>query len=600
MTTILPPPPPPPPSSGSQPANTATLVTPSADIANLARGANIEGVVLALPAKNQIQVQTVFGTIVLQTTAKIPLNSVITLTLSQLQPQPVLQVTGLNGAPFQGSGSPQSANPLFGQLAGQATNSANPTSASTPATHPTLSVGTATSATLLRPAIANTQPAASATGPAGNAGAQTPVNQTGQAQPQNTNIAGTPGKVGNTPNANAQANPNQTTTPPSASSGAVNAGINAKGTSQPTPIAAGGAKTADGSAVTPRGNPNPSTSAPMLSQGADAKAQNTTIPSGARFPANIIKIEAPTGSALTPGTQPSGVLMLSRGSVMTGVVTGTTASGQPILQLPSATITLDAQGKIAIGSRITIEVSGDARMPKQPGAADAMMRAGMGETFVKSNKWNSLNEALKIIEIADPNRFQQIMQNSIPQTGSKLSAQILFFLSALRGGDLKNWLGDSAVRLIERERPNLLSRLGGEFQAMAKFADAPNNGDWRMAMIPIQHDGMVERIRLYQRQPKDKKEKESDGKRFVLDFYLSNLGHIQVDGLAKPDGSRVDLIIRTEKPLAQNAQIEIAQIYNEAAELTGIAGGIAFQASPGNFVEFPPLAVENNRDSLIV
>ncbi|MDH3336051.1 MAG: hypothetical protein OEL50_05350, partial [Rhodospirillaceae bacterium] len=291
---------------------------------------------------------------------------------------------------------------------------------------------------------------------------------------------------------------------------------------------------------------------------------------------------------------------LARGAVMTGVVTGTTASNQPIIQLPSATIALDVRGNATVGSKITIEVSGDVRIPRQTGAADAMMRVGMGEQFIKSSSWDSLNEALRVIQAAEPNRFQHLIHTAIPQTGNKLSSQILFFLSALRGGDLKNWLGDSTVRLIERERPNLLSRLGGEFQAMAKLADEPNSGDWRMAMIPIYNNEKIERIRLYQRQPKDKKEKERDGKRFILDLNLSNIGHLQVDGLVKPDGSRVDLIIRSEKPLGQTAQMEITQIYNEAAELTGIGGGVAFQASPGNFVEFPPMAVENNRDSIIV
>ncbi|MDH5490328.1 MAG: hypothetical protein OEX17_10435, partial [Rhodospirillaceae bacterium] len=326
-----------------------------------------------------------------------------------------------------------------------------------------------------------------------------------------------------------------------------------------------------------------------------------SIPSGSKFSANVIKIEAPTGGSLTPSAGPSGaVLTLARGTIMSGVVTGTTQSGQPIIQLPSATIALDVKGGVALGSKITIEVSGDVRIAQQPSAAGAMMRVGMGEQFIKSNTWDSLNEALRAIQAADPNRFQQIIQTAIPQTGNKISSQILFFLSALRGGDLKNWLGDSTVRLIERERPNLLSRLGGEFQAMAKLADEPGGGDWRMAMIPIYSNERIERIRLYQRQPKDKKEKERDGKRFILDFNLSNIGHMQIDGLVKPDGSRVDLIIRSEKPLGQNAQVEIAQIYNEAAELTGIGGGVAFQAAPGNFVEFPPMAVENNRDSIIV
>ena len=102
MTTVLPPPPPTPPPSGGV-ANAATVVTPSAEVAALARGATIEGVVAAIVAKNQIQIQTVLGILILQTATKVPVNSVISLVLSQLQPQQVLQITSLNGVPLAGS-----------------------------------------------------------------------------------------------------------------------------------------------------------------------------------------------------------------------------------------------------------------------------------------------------------------------------------------------------------------------------------------------------------------------------------------------------------------------------------------------------------------
>ena len=158
---------------------------------------------------------------------------------------------------------------------------------------------------------------------------------------------------------------------------------------------------------------------------------------------------------------------------------------------------------------------------------------------------------------------------------------------------------ETPARLIERERPGLLGRIGNEFQAMGKLADDPG-GDWRMAMIPLYHDERVDRIRLYQRNARNKNEDSDDGKRFILDFDLSKLGHIQIDGLVKSDTSKVDIIIRSEKSLGQNAQMEIAQIYNEAAELTGMGGGIAFQSSPGNFIQFPSTAENTDHDGLIV
>ncbi len=605
MTTVLPPPPPTPPPSGGVP-NAATLVTPSSEVAALARGANIEGVVQAVLGKNQIQVQTVLGTLTLQTTTSVPVNSVISLVLSQLQPQQVLQITSLNGVPLSGNNTGASANPL----------NATTTGAAAPASTQTVAPGTQASATLLRPASGTIQ-----TSPGG----QTPTTQT--TTPTMGPAAGTAGQT----TAQAAATSTGTASPTSPAPGQTHG--QAAGAKIAMGSAAGSAagQPATGSAAT--GTPssaNAPTSAGTLAQpapattatgaatgniqtGTNAKAGNVTIPSGTRFNVNVVKIDTPTstpvvqsapssgaGPATNTATNTGAVLTLARGVVMTGTVTGQTASGQPIIQLPSATIALDVQGKLVVGSKITIEVTANAQVPKQTTAANALIQAGGHETFVKSNSWGSLNEALRAIELADPGRFNQIIQNVIPQVGSKLSSQILFFISALRSGDVRSWLGEAPVRLIERERPGLLSRIGSEFQAMGKLADDPSGGDWRMAMIPIYHGERVDRIRLYQRNARDKNEDSDDGKRFVLDFDLSKLGHIQIDGLVKSDSSKVDVIIRTEKSLGQKAQMEIAQIYNEAAELTGIGGGIAFQSSPGNFVEFPSATENTDHDGLIV
>ena len=600
MTTVLPPPPPTPPPSGGVP-NAATIITPSAEVAALARGATIEGVVAAIVAKNQIQVQTVLGTLALQTTTKVPVNSVISLVVSQLQPQQVLQIISLNGTPLAGSTVGGAAGILGANApatgtGGSATAGGPATAASTASP---IMPGTQTSATLLRPASGVLQPAS-----------QAPVTQTVPTATAQTSVQ-PPGQATATPNA------------PTASiqtSGAKTAGQPATVTPQASAASAqasSGAPTLQTTPATGRvaGGNQPTGAALAGTQpGTNTKAGSVIIPSGTRFNANVIKVDVPTGTPATQGATPSpatnpGVntgqntntaLTMARGTVMTGTVTGQTSSGQPVLQLPSAIIALDIQGRVAVGSKITIEVTGDAQAPKQTTAANALIQAGGRETFVKSNNWSSLNEALKAIEIADPGRFNQIIKNVMPQVGSKLSSQILFFISALRSGDVRSWLGEAPARLIERERPGLLGRIGNEFQAMGKLADDPSSGDWRMAMIPLYHNERVDRIRLYQRHARDKDEGADDGKRFVLDFDLSKLGHMQIDGLVKSDDSKVDIIVRTEKSLGRKAQMEIAQIYNEAAELTGIGGGIAFQSSPGNFVEFPSMTENTDHDGLIV
>ncbi|MCK5445748.1 MAG: hypothetical protein KAI73_09000, partial [Rhodospirillaceae bacterium] len=344
--------------------------------------------------------------------------------------------------------------------------------------------------------------------------------------------------------------------------------------------------------------------APPSSSTASASTPSTTVlPAGSRLSLQVVRVDAPSGapvsaSSAQPGATPA---LLAKGGIINATVVGRTAGGQPIIQTPGATIALDGRGAIAIGSKITLEILTDPAAAKPPAAASAILRAGAGEALFRATGWNTLAQALSTLENADPARFQQVVQNTLPQPGTKLGAQLLFFLTALRGGDLRSWLGEAPSKLVERERPGTLARLGGEFQMMSKAAGEPSAGDWRLALIPLYNHERVEQIRLFQRRAKQNDtEDESGSKRFVLDFTLTRLGHFQIDGLVKADNSRVDLIIRTERPLDHKVQVEIGQIYNAAAELTGIGGGVAFQAAPGNFIEFPPLDPAETRDGLIV
>ena len=57
----------------------------------------------------------------------------------------------------------------------------------------------------------------------------------------------------------------------------------------------------------------------------------------------------------------------------------------------------------------------------------------------------------------------------------------------------------------------------------------------------------------------------------------------------------MDLIVRTENRLPDKMHEDIRDIFQEASDVTGIKGGISFQAAPPNFVEpIPPAAAEEH------
>jgi len=553
MPTVQPPPPPSPPSSAlPQPGQAvAVAVKAPAALSQLRPGQSVQATQVpqapqaasatqpapsptqSLPA-NLTQVQTTLGPITLQTTLPIPKGAVLTLLLNQLSPQPQFLITEINGKPVpaaQLGPSPQSANRV-----------------SAP---PLLAEGARLSASLVRPALSVAPSAPQALTPQASG------------QPQVLTPTHVP--------------PPSTPPPPGAAAlPSIQATQPGPPTTQPPPL------TAPAASAAPQGNTQ--ATAPSASTGA---AQHIQLPTGTRFTVSIVRIASPS-TALNSATPVGGGL--TAGAMLNGTVSGTTPQGQPIVQTSHATIALDTTAKIGDGMRVALKLESAPILPSTPDAAK-LGRTGPAETLAQARSWPHLDEALKALAQADPARFQHVAHHLLPQSGAKLTSQMLFFLSALKGGDIKAWLGDSVTRTIERDRPGITNRLGGDFRIMSKLVDEPQSGDWRLALIPLWSGKEIEQLRMYyrNRSAQDDENGDGDGTRFVLDIELNNIGHVQIDGLMKSATKKLDLIVRTDEPLPEVWRTDIAEIFVAAQDITGIGGGLAFQAAPGNFAVFPPM-----------
>lgn len=328
---------------------------------------------------------------------------------------------------------------------------------------------------------------------------------------------------------------------------------------------------------------------PPSGQGSQATTPGApvTLPTGTRLSITVVRIAPPQTPLSTPG---SAANSLSVGGTIGGTVTGTTAQGQPIVQTPMATIALGTRAPVTIGSQILMKVETAPVIPEVPESAK-LGRMGPMETLAQSRTWSDMDEALKAVQQIDPARFQQILQHIMPQPGAKLSSQMLFFLTALKGGDIKSWMGDATMRIIDRDRPGLMSRISGDFHAMSRLADEQQSGDWRLALMPFWNGKEIDQLRMYYRGGggSDEEDGEDDGTRFILDVDLSNLGHMQIDGLVKSERQSLDLIVRSEVPLPEDWRADIGEVFAAAQELVGLTGGVSFQASADTFVEFPPI-----------
>ncbi len=143
-------------------------------------------------------------------------------------------------------------------------------------------------------------------------------------------------------------------------------------------------------------------------------------------------------------------------------------------------------------------------------------------------------------------------------------------------GQLSEWLGTDVVRLLERgNRQALLARLGDDFSQIARVAGEPVNGDWRVVMLPLLHDGALQQIRLYLRQrPGGDGGDEALGTRFVIEAALSRLGNIQLDGLVRR--AQFDLMVRTRDALPETLRTGITEIFDAANAEFGVQGRIKF------------------------
>ena len=359
----------------------------------------------------------------------------------------------------------------------------------------------------------------------------------------------------------------------------------APGAGTPTSLAAQGAP--PGAAPAANAGPRlPATAAPSSKHPpaagaapAAATKPGTALPAGTQF---SVKVLAVTPSA-APAPRAPGGTVIEAGRILTGTVTGKTAAGQPIVHTRSGVMALIVRATLPEGTRVTMEVTAPPILPKMPEGMP------LREGLLLGRGWPALNDAVKALAEANPAAARQLVNTVIPQPGPHLAANILFFLMALHGGDMRAWLGTNQARLLQHARPDILTRLGEDFSQLARMAEEPVSGEWRVALIPFYSEQELRQLRLYSRPHGDDGEGEGpSGTRFVIDMELSRLGRLQIDGLVRDGGKHLDLIVRTEAPLPGEMPGDIRQIFLNAQELTGFKGGIAFQAAPPDFVEAAP------------
>jgi hypothetical protein len=197
----------------------------------------------------------------------------------------------------------------------------------------------------------------------------------------------------------------------------------------------------------------------------------------------------------------------------------------------------------------------------------------------------SLKDTLTALIQARPALGEQIARQILPQPNAMLGTALLVFLAALRGGDVRGWLGERAARVLEQAGRGEMARLGGEFAALSRQSAEPA-GEFRPFLLPVWHDGELEYVQLAVRRPPSDGENgengEAAGKRFLIEAEMSRTGPLQLDGLVK--AKRFHLIVRTRTAFPPAMRSEIRETFGTACEACGLQPSLAFKTSAEGWV----------------
>ncbi len=578
MSEVTPPPPPPapPPTPAAAQPKAVVVNPPEAFNRQMALGARLEATISTTPQKGHFEIQTPYGRVTLQTTTPLPNDGTVQLQLMSKGGQLQFLITAINGqAPMTALRALGLLPSLPAGLLGEALPSGLgggpvPGTAAGPA----------------QGALQGTIPGAGAGGPAG----------TGQPVQVPTSAPFTVG-------ANLTATLLNTVTP--LSGGAVQAGGNLAAGIPPVTGNAGLTTALPGQIPAP-GNPAvPTTNTPAQPGGTTPQGSGVgeaTSPAPGQTVSSSAQHVLPAGTQLTvrvSAFQPSpatGVIAPTQaggsppapGSILTGTVTGTASpSGHPVVQTHAGSLAVATRTSLPIGSQVTFEVVS----LTQPitDTTGGIKTNGVPLPQTLAQQWPALQDAVRSLGETNPAAAQQLIQAVLPSPGPAMGANILFFTMALSGGNLQNWFGDAPTRALQKSKPGLLARLKDDFGQIDRTAREPGPGDWRSTMIPFHSGTEVNPLRLSLRpageDEEDGGQDNKKGTRFVIDLDLTRMGRFQLDGLVHQEVNRMDLIVRTDNRLSDKIQDGIRGIFLEAADVTGLKGGVVFQSAPANFVE---------------
>ncbi len=257
-----------------------------------------------------------------------------------------------------------------------------------------------------------------------------------------------------------------------------------------------------------------------------------------------------------------------------------TSGGQPILQTEDG-------GHFIITTPVNLPDGCKLIMTITPMTAkDILQQAMQGMRAAPEDKtWQALQQALQTLTPAQEETAAaaQLLRNTLPTPTQRLVPAALFFLAALRTGDIKNWLGENTLSLIaETAKKGTVDELSADFSKMSAQSKTALPGGWHSVTIPLRNEEQISQMQFYVRRQDDREQKgetsaaaKKPATRFILNMTFSRLGPLQLDGYIHRKA--FDMVLRTEDALPLDMRQELMKRFAQGLAQADMQGGLAFQ-----------------------
>jgi hypothetical protein len=294
--------------------------------------------------------------------------------------------------------------------------------------------------------------------------------------------------------------------------------------------------------------------------------------------------------AITPSVTPTAAPSAPAQHLFTNLkaeVIGHEPGGGNFVQTALGTLYIKTAQALPVGTELTLTLT-----PQTPATLPAPLAPLLPESLSDftslATDWRSLKHVFTTLSTLDPALAAALAERILPKPHAKLTNEMLFFLAAVKKGDVGEWMGRRARDLLAERAPETLDKFAREFLQLQQAMTEPKTQGWTGLVIPFLTQGQLQQIRLYLRQDEASggKRGASDGQRFIIDLDLSSLGDLQLDGFIKAREMKkeFDLIIRSARHLPADITQGIRQIFETSLSTTGMQGYVSFQEGREHFL----------------